>query len=225
MRKIKILKLCFNNEIQPTEIAKFRGAVIEKAGKENVLFHNHLNDEEYRYKYPLIQYKLFGGKAGMMCISAGTEEVNSLFKDNDLSVRLGNKEILLDLKYLKANTFVMQIWDKMFNYYLRHWIALNTDNYKAYKQLDGMADKVLFLEKILKGNILALAEGVGVYLDKEVVVKITDIKAERVVKYKGTIMSAFDLDFKTNFFIPNYLGLGKGVSLGFGTVKEFNGKN
>lgn len=57
MKKIRTLTIIFEGEIKSYEIPAFRGAVIDKVGQENIIFHNHLNDNEFIYKYPLIQYK------------------------------------------------------------------------------------------------------------------------------------------------------------------------
>ena len=57
MGNIRILTLKFRNQLRPDEIKWFRGAVIHASDKDNVLFHNH-TEENYRYAYPLIQYKL-----------------------------------------------------------------------------------------------------------------------------------------------------------------------
>ncbi|MFW5721489.1 MAG: CRISPR-associated endonuclease Cas6 [Bacteroidota bacterium] len=42
---------------------------------------------------------------------------------------------------------------------------------------------------------------------------------EKVITYKDVKHQTFDVSFKTNIFLPEYIGLGKGVSIGFGTVK------
>jgi hypothetical protein len=47
---------------------------------------------------------------------------------------------------------------------------------------------------------------------------IQDILNERVVRYKGVELTSFDLTFNVNFFLPDYIGLGKGVSIGFGSA-------
>ena len=39
------------------------------------------------------------------------------------------------------------------------------------------------------------------------------------IKYKNTHLLAFNLDFSTNVFLPNYIGLGKGASHGYGMVR------
>ena len=36
---------------------------------------------------------------------------------------------------------------------------------------------------------------------------------------------SFDVEFKANVSLPDYIGLGKGVSLGFGTVVSENKNN
>ncbi len=221
MRKVKILKICFENKIHPSNISKFRGAVIDKVGKENILFHNHIGDDKFRYKYPLIQYKTMGDKAALVCLSEGVNEVNHLFSNTDMNINLGGENIKLELSDVKVNSFVMQIWQDFFFYSIYNWIALNSENYKKYQELEGIVEKTLFLENILKGNILALADGIDLYLEEEIKLNIIEIKREKIVTYKGTKMMAFELVFKTNFFIPNHLGLGKGVSLGFGVVRKY----
>ncbi|MDD2636807.1 MAG: CRISPR-associated endonuclease Cas6, partial [Bacteroidales bacterium] len=55
---------------------------------------------------------------------------------------------------------------------------------------------------------------------KEVKVQITNINKEYARNFKGVKMHTINAEFKTNVLLPNYLGLGKGVSIGFGTVKS-----
>ena len=40
MKKIRLLDIEFENEIQPWEVTAFRGAVIEFAGRKNIILHN-----------------------------------------------------------------------------------------------------------------------------------------------------------------------------------------
>jgi len=56
IKKIRTLLIIFANDIGAAQVTSFRGAVIEKVGRENSLFHNHLVDNIFIYKYPLIQY-------------------------------------------------------------------------------------------------------------------------------------------------------------------------
>ena len=80
MKRVRVLKLDFDTKVPAQDISKFRGAVIEKTERAKILFHNHIGENQFRYDYPLIQYKSIKGKACMICIDEGTEEVNSLFR-------------------------------------------------------------------------------------------------------------------------------------------------
>ncbi|MBK7522793.1 MAG: hypothetical protein IPI53_01070 [Saprospiraceae bacterium] len=44
------------------------------------------------------------------------------------------------------------------------------------------------------------------------------------MEYKGVFHLTFSLNFTCNLSIPNYVGLGKGVSVGFGIVKQLGEK-
>ena len=71
--KINLLKATFDLPLHAKQLAQFRGAVAESAGLENDLFHNHKGENEFHYRYPLIQYKLNKGKACMVGIGEGVD--------------------------------------------------------------------------------------------------------------------------------------------------------
>jgi len=54
------------------------------------------------------------------------------------------------------------------------------------------------------------------------VAKITQLDEPRTQYYKGVRLLSFDAEFKTNVSLPDYIGLGKGVSLGMGTITNMN---
>ncbi|MBK9152083.1 MAG: hypothetical protein IPM26_14315 [Saprospiraceae bacterium] len=69
MTKTRYLHIIFSEPIQSYDIPKFRAAVIEKSKRESDLFHNHLDDQQYIYRYPLIQYKVTDKKASLVCLN------------------------------------------------------------------------------------------------------------------------------------------------------------
>jgi hypothetical protein len=79
-----------------------------------------------------------------------------------------------------------------------------------------VAEKSAFLENILKANILSLAKGLDIFFEKQVECKITRLSEPRITRYKNVKMTMFDAEFLTNVSIPDYAGLGKGVSVGYG---------
>ncbi|MEA5110263.1 hypothetical protein SDC9_31899 [bioreactor metagenome] len=220
MKKIKLLTVTFDTEIRDFEIPAFRGAVVDKVGRDNILFHNHLDDDKLLYKYPLIQYKTINRKPAIQCIDLGVDEIHKFFEKNSWDLIISDRKLEMKILRLDMNQFTMQVWDKLFNYSIRNWIALNKQNYETYLTLDGLAEKVALLEKILTANILAFAKGINWTVDKPIIVKIKTLSETRDVKLKGRTVLGFNVMFASNVFIPKYIGLGKSVSLGFGIVTK-----
>lgn len=220
MKKLKVLKIVFDQTLLPSEIAQFRGAINNLINKDYVLFHNHLGENGFRYNYPLIQYKSIHKKAALICLDEGTEEIHELLKLNKWNITIPKGEMTLSIESLSANHFTVQVWDTMFHYRIFDWLGLNSENYHKYQKIESLVERTQFLERILVGNILSFAKGIGLSVEKEIKLNIKEISREKIIRYKDARLQAFDLTFKSNFFIPNYIGLGKGASSGFGVVKS-----
>ena len=50
-------------------------------------------------------------------------------------------------------------------YSIKGWLPLDSENYRAYVWADGLAEQMEMLERILIGNILSLAKGIGVLFE------------------------------------------------------------
>jgi hypothetical protein len=220
VKKLKILKVRFDTTLKPAELSQFRGAIIHKVGWENTaLFHNHLDDSQFAYRYPLIQYKCIKHNPAIVCIDEGVDEIHKFFSQSDWSLKIGDRQVDTKIAELNLNQFTMQVWDKPFNYHIHNWVALNEERYHDYQQLTALSDKIHLLETIRIGNIISFAKGIDWTVDKPIIVKITDISQQRNVRFKKNLMTAFDLSFQCNVFLPNHIGLGRKVSVGFGNVR------
>lgn len=217
MDSIKTLIVRFDNELKRYELAKFRGAIIDLIGGDDVYFHNHVNDQ-LRYAYPLIQYKRINGKAALMCFNEGTDSVDKLFLAKNKAITLGDRELVLELSEMKSNRFEVGVCDDLFNYRIRGWLPLNSENFTQYKQLDSIVEKVEALQRLLVGNFLSFGKGLGIRFEKQIICLITKLDDPYLVKHKQTSFMAFDLEFKSNITIPPFTGIGKGASHGFGIV-------
>lgn len=215
------MTVVFDANIQAFEIPAFRAAVIEKAGRENTLFHNHLSGGIFLYRYPLIQYKIIDRKPSILCIDFGVDEIYKVFEKKDWSLMIGDRNVEMSIQNLNLNQFTMQVWNNKFHYRIRNWIALNQKNIRIYEETQNLGDRILFLERILTGNILSMAKGIEWSIDKPIEVKIKQIINTRSVSLKGKRMIGFNLEFSTNVFLPNHIGLGKSVSLGYGSVSQW----
>jgi len=220
LKKIRLLDVTFENEIQPWEVAAFRGAIIATAGRDHILFHNHQKNG-FRYSYPLIQYKRIGKKPHLVCIEEGIDEVHHFFEKKQEGLFLGKRPYELVVDQIRLNKFNLQVWDKSFNYLIQEWFPLNQKNYKEFKGITSEIKQFEFLEKIMIGNILSFAKGIDWNIDKEIELKITEILRINHISLKGIKREAYTLKFKCNVFLPNYISLGKNASLGFGTVREY----
>lgn len=219
-KEIKVITITFSNEISAHEIPLFRGAIIARMqGEAHVLYHNHSDDTSYRYSYPLVQYKRIGRKAAIVGIDDGATVMGQLLDSGINGIyQLGARDIVMEVQSMVPTHTRMQVWNDTFHYTLRHWLPLNANNYRTYTSLTSLTERVQLLERILRGNLLSMCKGLGVFLDKELTASITSLEPPRIVRNKGVALMSFDLEFTSNLSIPNGLGLGKNASLGYGTV-------
>ena len=197
----------------------FRGAIISKVPRELTLFHNHI-DTGFRYRYPLIQYKRIQGKAAIVCLGEGTEAIGNFFASADFHLQIGNRQETFQIENMQASQWLLQPWEDSFTFTITRWLPFNSDNYARYKQLDSMVERIQMLEQLLVANILSMCTGLGIHIESQIRCQLVDVAREYVCDYKGVKMQAIDLTFKTNVYLQNFIGLGKGVSQGFGIVKQ-----
>ncbi|MCF6183080.1 MAG: CRISPR-associated endonuclease Cas6 [Bacteroidales bacterium] len=76
------------------------------------------------------------------------------------------------------------------------------------------------MQDILKANILYFAKGIDWEISKPLELDILSIEHTKAVRLKDQKVIGFDINFRSNVFLPNYIGLGKSVSLGYGVLRE-----
>ena len=109
---------------------------------------------------------------------------------------------------------------KSFYSFLTPWLALNEANYDRY-QGAGLGERRDMLRRILIGNILSMSKGLGYVVTEEIKVSKLDVyPVKEPVWLKGVRMVGFKGAFAVNFELPDYMGLGKSVSRGFGMIKR-----
>jgi len=204
-----------NKFVKPKEL---RGA-ISHLNRNNILFHQHANDEYMVYNYPLIQYKIIEGNGFIVGIDKGAVAVakmNLLTKQ----LYLKNTQYIVEQQTMSFLVPHIGIHDKTKKFkLLSPWLALNEKNYGKYQRLGMHAKRKKMLEKILIGNIISMSKGLGYTVPAPIEANITEIR-EIQTSLKGNPMLGFLGTFSVNFEIPDYWGIGKSVSRGFGTVKR-----
>lgn len=223
MTEIKQTIIRFSGRLAQEEIPFFRGALLESAGNESA-FHNHAEDSSSLYRLPAIQYKLLGGTpavVGVNCHENGADALERLFSSgSEYDFRIGRS----------VRTFVVESKQTLFSslsgkpgdrhrYVMRNWLPLNQENYRRYRQTDSLAERIAQLDRTLVGNILSLYRNFEVIFKEDISAYIVDILSEGEAMYKDVRMTTMDIVFDTDVFIPSAIGLGKGVSRGFGVVE------
>jgi len=139
---------------------------------------------------------------------------------------------------IELNSHIYEIMEKIINVkeeefgiqngnipysFLTLWLALNEENYRKYLQLKNWQEEKDLLSKILIGNLLSISKSLGYTVPEPIKADIQYMK-EVKTSLKGTPMIGFLGTFSVNFQIPDYWGIGKSVSRGFGTIKKIDRK-
>lgn len=223
-KRVRVLTIRYANEIKQHEVPLFRGAVnAAMGGGANILFHNH-KDANYRYSYPLIQYKKIGSKAAILCLNEGVDEIGQILSLNNKILKLGNKETSIEMQSVDTTEVELCTQNKYQKFRIEEWMPFNADNFYIYLHTESLIERIMVLQKILTGNILSMAKGLGITVEGKVDVVITKLEPPNTVKHKGVTMMVFDMEFMVNTDLPQYIGLGKGVSMGHGTVTHIDNK-
>lgn len=219
MNTIRLATVLFGTKIASAEIPYFRGSVI-RLSEGNALFHNHCA-EGFHYAYPLVQYKRIKGCAALMGINQGAEALVKLFGGRpSLSFSLGNRQTVMNVAVIRSEKFAVVCDEASRAYAISRWLPLNGTNYRIYQQTESLAERISMLEKILVGNILSFAKGVGIFFERPVICRIQQLEASGLVDYKGVELMSFSARFSCNVSLPEDVGLGKSASMSNGIVKR-----
>lgn len=221
MLPIPVCTLQFDNRISEKEISYLRGLAIAATRGQSVLFHNHF-DEDLRYSYPLVQYKRIDGRAAVVFLGDACEQIPLFLDGLREESNLGMRPTHLQIEGVRRYFGSMITGDGRHHYSFTDWLPLNGQNYSRFESIEAVSEKIEMLEGLCVGNILSMAKGLDVYLQDRISVKITDLSRPKSVRYKGTMMMSFDGAFVTNIDLPSDIGLGKGVSIGHGTITKID---
>jgi hypothetical protein len=216
---LNIMKLFIetDDKLPASAAAKIRG-YLGNIFWEDSYAHQHDETGKFIYRYPRVQYKTLNGDCLLISFDEGREMTAKVF-NNITSVNIGGlKEIIS--KGIEDYSAPFGVSNEHLSYsFLTPWLALNEKNYEKYQRLGAWPGKKDLLESILIGNIISMSKSLGYTVPEQIKANIGNMK-EVPTKLKGTPMLGFLGTFSVNFSIPDYWGIGKSVSRGFGTVKR-----
>jgi len=184
---------------------------------EYLLLHQHLADK-FLYRYPLVQYKFVDKHPMIIGINDGAKVLEEIFGQYH-EIRLGRSTYQIVDQQLAVREEPFGLSDKYHLYeFVTPWIGLNQMNYVRYYQQPSSEARHQFLNQILTGNLLSLSKGVDYIVPDRI--KCDSRLTAGKGRLKDTNVMQFTGQFYTNFLIPDYLGIGKSVSRGFGAIKQ-----
>ena len=215
---LKQITINYNQiKLNSRNAAKIRGYFGNKYVDDD-LFHNHDNKSgKEKYRYPLIQYKVVEDSPMVLGIGEGVESLKGILFDENI-VDINGETISLETAEVKTKNTEFGLSDSLIEYKFENiWYALNQKNHKRYLN-SSKEEKKELLEKILIGNIISISK----YLKYDVKDKIYCIGKfnETYFKLNDCKIKGFIGTFVVNFKLPDYIGLGKNVSKGLGTIKK-----
>lgn len=208
--KIAIFRYITEEKFDNSQGEKFRG-YIGNMFKEEVILHNHLSLYEFLYKSPLVQYKVIEGIFCIVAINNGIDVI----KDKLLGlqfIQIENEKYQVKNIEVEEKKCEIKIGEVLKRYRFETlWIALNSENYGKYRS--GQYD----LNKALTNNLIEFFKMSGIWADKPILVNGV-FKTNTITK-KDTRLIGFSGEFVCNVDLPDFIGLGKRKSIGFGTIK------
>lgn len=182
--------------------------------KEYPLLHQHYEDK-FSYEYPLVQYKIIDGVPMLIGINEGVDTLKKIYNEfEEINLR-GEIYKVIKTFSIKDQEFGMTE-DKHSYVFLNPWFSLVQSSYNRYKRLR-QEDKNVFLRKRLGSDIVRMSDELG--YDVPEWIKGDVYVREMKSWFKGRLMTMFLGGFRADFLIPDYLGIGKSTSRGFGTIK------
>ena len=176
-----------------------------------------------KYLYPRVQVKILNEQIYIVGIKEGINPVLSLI-DNFNSFNFGNITINIEKYDIEKNKDQFNTTEKLLRYkFITPWIALNKSTGGKYRFLTDQ-EKPLFLNQLLGKNLLFIAKELGFDIKNKIFTKVS-INNLIPEKIDENGWGAFTGEFKTNFLIPSYIGLGNGITRGFGTLFSLNNPN
>ena len=170
------------------------------------------------HRYPAVQCKVIRDFPTVIGISEGAAFLKE-FSDESREIPLGPVTYRIAEHDIVIRDEPFGCSDAVHSYeFATPWLALTQENYKKFYKLTGKPARDEFVQKIFVDTLLTLSKS----LDYEVPVPIscdTNLHFQKD-RLDGVSVMTFTGKFQVNFEIPDYLGIGKSVSQGYGAVRR-----
>ena len=173
-----------------------------------------------RYLYPRVQVKVINEKIFIIGIGNGYDPVLQL-TDNINQLDFGNITFDILEKRIDENENIFDYKEDPINYqFITSWAALNKNSLKTFRKMKP-ENRINYLNKLLEKNIAFISNELN--LDPpEKLISMIKINSTEPMLIDNRKWGSFEGKFKTNFHLPSFVGLGNGITRGFGTLFNEN---
>ena len=169
-----------------------------------------------KFLYPRVQVKILGEQIYLIGIGEGVSPVLEISEKIE-KLDFGNITFQIQDREISQfkNEFISS--NQLIDYeFLTPWVALNNMTGKKYRKLEDL-DKHSYLTKLIGQNIVFIAKELNLDLGKEIYIKL-ELSSLVAQKIDEKNWGSFKGTFTTNCILPNYIGLGNGITRGLGTI-------
>jgi Cas6b C-terminal domain/Cas6b N-terminal domain len=219
--QINIATISFPEITLPTRAAhQLRGYFGDIFKEHSPLLHNHYDDGTLRYSYPLVQYKVIGGMPVLVGIEEGAKLLAELFFQMQ-TLQLNGKTYSVNERDISFKKTTVGVGSDLLDYRFETlYMPLNQGNHAEYLEKTPEEQRG-FLGRILVGNILSFYKGIGLFLPPEARIMVSfRPEKETTSGFKDNQMLVFKGSFTSNAILPDWIGVGKSVSRGYGAIKQ-----
>lgn len=169
-----------------------------------------------KFLYPRVQVKILNEQIYVVGIKEGAGSVKKLASELKI-LNFGNITFeVIDVDVETTEDQFKHI-DQLLRYkFVSPWVALGNTTQNRYKFLKNK-DRIAFLNKLLGQNIVFLGREIDIALNEKVYTKIrlTSLLPKPVDEDNW---GAFTGEFQTNFILPDFIGIGNGITRGYGAI-------
>ena len=173
-----------------------------------------------KYLYPRVQVKILNEQIYIIGVGDGSDCVLQLI-DKISTLDFGNITFDVLEKRIDENENIFDYKEDPINYrFITSWAALNKNSLKTFRKMKP-ENQINYLNKLLEKNIAFISNELN--LDPpEKLISMIKINSTEPMLIDNRKWGSFDGKFKTNFHLPSFVGLGNGITRGFGTLFNEN---
>jgi len=167
-------------------------------------------------KYPLVQYKVIRGAPLVVAINEGCDLLWEIFKKLDEINEVSPWKIT-EKRIIEKKSLLCITEEKAKYRFLTPWLTIQESEIGPDIR-DNPQQRNSALSTILESNFLAIARNFNIPIDRDLRISLNS-KDEYIVQ-RDTNIAGFFGSFYINFQLPQFLGIGRSLTRGFGTIKQ-----